>query len=218
MQRFIELIHAFAGRVQAWAEGLGGPGLMMVAFIDSSFLTLPEVADILLVLFTIREPSRWWYFSAMTTLGSMAGSYALFLVGRKGGEAMLRRNFHERHVDRGLEWFKKYGAFVLIVPAMLPPPMPFKIFVLLAGVSGVSRGPFLGALAAGRGARYGGEALLARAYGEPALDFVTDNAWRVFLPAVGLLVGALAIWWLWRSRQQRRIAPGNAPPPARDTH
>ena len=106
MQRFLELIHAFAGRVQAVAEGLGGPGLMLVAFIDSSFLSLPELADILVVMFTLREPSRWWYFSLMTTAGSMAGSYALFLVGRKGGEAMLRRNFHERHVDRGLEWFK----------------------------------------------------------------------------------------------------------------
>ena len=93
MQRFLELIHAFASRVQALAEGLGGPGLMLVAFIDSSFLTLPEVADILVVLFTMREPSRWWYFSGMTTLGSMAGWYTLFLVGRKGGEAMLRRNF-----------------------------------------------------------------------------------------------------------------------------
>ena len=218
MQRFLEFIHSFAGRVQAVAEGLGGPGLMLVAFIDSSFLTLPEVADILVVMFTIREPSRWWYFSGMTTVGSMAGSYALYLVGRKGGEAMLRRNFHERHVDRGLEWFKKYGSLVLIIPAMLPPPMPFKIFVLLAGVSGVSRGPFLAALLTGRGARYGGEALLARAYGERALDFVTDNASRVFLPAAGVLVVAIAIWLLWRWRQQRRIAAGNAPPPAHDTH
>jgi membrane protein YqaA with SNARE-associated domain len=218
MQRFMEFIHTFAGRVQAFAEGLGGPGLVLVAFIDSSFLTLPEVADILVVVFTIREPSRWWYFSGMTTLGSMAGSYALFLVGRKGGEALLRRNFHERHVDRGLEWFKKYGALVLIIPAMLPPPMPFKIFVLLAGVSGVSRGPFLAALAAGRGARYGGEALLARAYGEQALVFVTENASRLFIPAGGLLVAALAIWWLRRWRQQRRIAAGNAPPPARDSN
>ena len=110
MQRFFEFIYGFGGRMQSVAEALGGPGLMLVAFIDSSFLTLPELADILVVMFTIREPSRWWYFSAMTTLGSMAGSYALFLVGQKGGEALLRRRFHERHVDRGLEWFKKYGA------------------------------------------------------------------------------------------------------------
>ena len=218
MQRFFEFMHAFGLRVQALAEGLGGPGLMLVAFIDSSFLTLPEMADVLVVMFTLREPDRWLYFSAMTTMGSMAGSYALFLVGRKGGEALLRRRFHERHVDRGLLWFKKYGALVLIIPAMLPPPMPFKIFVLLAGVAGVSTWPFLAALAAGRGVRYGGEAFLARVYGERALTFVTDNAAAVFLPTSIVLVAGAVAWFLWRQRQRRRIAPGNAPPPARDSH
>ena len=218
MQRFLEFIHAFAARVQALAEGLGGPGLMLVAFFDSSFLTLPEVADVLVVGFTIRDPTRWLYFGAMTTIGSMAGSYVLFLIGRKGGEALLRRNFHERHVDRGLEWFKRYGAVVLIVPAVLPPPMPFKIFVLLAGVAGVSTGPFLAALASGRGARYFGEALLARVYGERALTFVTENASSLLLPISIAVAVALLTWWLWHRRQQRRIAAGNASPPARDSH
>ena len=217
MQRFFEFLHAFADRVQAIAEGLGGPGLILVAFIDSSFLTLPEVADMLVVMFTLRDPSHWWYFGAMTTVGSMAGSYALFLVGRKGGEALLRRRFHERHVDRGLEWFKRFGALVLIIPAMLPPPMPFKIFVLLSGVSGVSTLPFLTALAIGRGARYCGVALLTKAYGDHALALVTENASRIFLPASTVLVIGIAVWWIWRRRQQRKIAAASAPT-ARDTH
>jgi membrane protein YqaA with SNARE-associated domain len=201
MQRFLEFMHSFAGRVQAFAEGLGGPGLMLVAFVDSSFLTLPEVADILVVVFTIREPSRWWYFSGMTTLGSLAGSYVLFLVGRKGGEALLRRQFHERHVDRGLEWFKKYGALVLIIPAMLPPPMPFKIFVLLAGVSGVSRGPVSGRARgrtrgplrrrspAGAGVRRPGAGLRHR-----------QRVARVSAGR-GRADCGRAIWWLWRWRR-----------------
>ena len=217
MQRFFDLLHAFANRVQALAEGLGAPGLILVAFVDSSFLTLPEMADVLVVMFTLREPSQWLYFGLLTTAGSLAGSYALFLVGRKGGEALLRSRFHERHVDRGLEWFGRYGALVLVVPAMLPPPMPFKIFVLLAGVSGVSTVRFLGAVALGRGLRYCGEAWLARVYGDRALTFVTENASRVFLPALLVLVAGIAIWWLWHRRQQRRIAAGNASPPARDT-
>ena len=204
MQRFMEFIYTFAGRVQAFAEGLGGPGLVLVAFIDSSFLTLPEVADILVVVFTIREPSRWWYFSGMTTLGSMAGSYALFLVGRKGGEALLRRNFHERHVDRGLEWFKKYGALVLIIPAMLPPPMPFKIFVLAAGVARMPPVEFLIAVAIGRGIRYFGEGLLALWYGERALTFLRNNAHTVGL-WLGLIVLAGGVGWvLWKKRARGR--------------
>ena len=80
---------------------------------------------------------------------------------------------------------------MLIIPAMLPPPMPFKIFVLLAGVSGVSRGRFLAAVAVGRGTRYGGEAQLARMYGEQALRFVRTTRRVVFIPAGGLLVAVI---------------------------
>jgi len=203
-------MHGLALRVQAFAEALGGPGLLLVAFFDSSFITLPEVADFLVVFFTIREPDRWIYFASLTTTGSVAGCYALFLLARKGGEAWLRRRLRESHIERGLEWFKRYGALVLIVPAMLPPPIPFKIFVLLAGVAGLSTRRFLVSVAIGRGLRYGGEALLARWYGERALVFINENASRVFMPAAGVLIVGGAAWWLWQRRQRRRIGAGRA--------
>ena len=58
-------------------------------------------------------------------------------VGRKGGEAFLRKRFHERHVDRAMAVFRRHGMLAILVPSLLPPPMPFKIFVLAAGVSGM---------------------------------------------------------------------------------
>jgi membrane protein YqaA with SNARE-associated domain len=206
----LQFMHGLAARIQAFAEALGGPGLLLVAFFDSSFITLPEVADFLVVFFTIREPDRWLYFASLTTVGSLAGCYALFLIARKGGEALLRRRLKESHIERGLEWFKRHGVFVLIVPAMLPPPVPFKIFVLLAGVAGLSTRRFLCAVAIGRGLRYGGEALLARWYGERALAFITENASGIFTPAAGALIVAIAAWWLWQWWQRRRIGAGRA--------
>lgn len=208
----IGLLHSLSAWVQHVAEGLGGPGLALVAFFDSSFLTLPEVADLLVAVFTIREPSQWLYFAAMTTLGSVAGCYALYLVGRKGGEALLRRQFHERHVDCGLSWFQRYGAFVLIVPALLPPPMPFKIFVLLAGVSGVPTAQFLAAVAFARGLRYGGFALLAYYYGNWALRLLKENVYDVILPVVGIAaVLGLGVWlWYRWGRSTRATAPADA--------
>ncbi len=213
----MQFLNNLAARAQAFAESLGGPGLTIVAFVDSSFLTLPEVADILVVLFSIRSPESWLYFTLMTTIGSISGSYALFLVGRKGGEAMLRRKFHERHVDRGLAWFKRFGAGLLVVPAMMPPPMPFKLLVLLSGVSGVARLPFVAAVAIGRGIRYGAEAYLATLYGDQVLTQIRENGikWALPLAAVAVIVGAL--WWAWRRRETRRRptsggrpeAPGN---------
>jgi membrane protein YqaA with SNARE-associated domain len=208
MQAFLNFIHGLAARAQALAEALGGPGLLLVAFVDSSFLTLPEVADILVVLFAIRSPGDWPYFAAMTTAGSVAGSYVLYLVGRKGGEAMLRRRFHERHVDRGLAWFRRFGAGVLVVPAMMPPPMPFKLFVLVAGVAGVDRRRLVAAVAIGRGIRYGGEAYLATLYGEQALRFIQDNAFRWALPVVLAVVAVVTGWFLWRRIRRRRGSAG----------
>ena len=198
MDRFSEITERLTAVVERFAESWGAPGLAVVAFFDSSFLTLPEVADLLVVVFTIRNPDHWFYFAAMTTLGSAAGCYAVYLLGRKGGEALVRRGFHERHIDRSLDWFRRYGPFVLVVPALLPPPMPFKAFVLMAGVSGLRPLPFLAAVGLGRGLRYGGEAWLARTYGDAALDFVRQNAFSLLWPALGLALVVAGGWWLWR--------------------
>ena len=198
MDRISEFAHRVSEFLQQLAESWGGPGLALVAFCDSSFLTLPEVADLLVAVSTIREPHNWFYFAAMTAVGSVLGCYALFLVGRKGGEALVRRGFHERHVDRVLEWFRKHGALVLIIPAMMPPPMPFKAFVLTAGVSGVRTMPFLIAVGSGRLARYGLVAWLARTYGEATRVFIQHNAFSVLWPVLGVAIIAIGGWWLWR--------------------
>jgi membrane protein YqaA with SNARE-associated domain len=206
----MQFLQSLAARAQAFAESLGGPGLLIVAFVDSSFLTLPEVADILVVLFAVRSPDYWLYFSAMTTLGSIAGSFTLFYIGRKGGEALLRRNFHERHVDRGLAWFKRFGAWVLVLPAMLPPPMPFKLFVLLSGVAGVARLPFIAAVATGRGLRYGGEAYLATLYGEEVLSFIKNNAFEWALPVLAAILLPVTLWWLWHKLTRDDASAGSS--------
>ena len=208
MQSFLNFMHGLAARAQTLAETLGGPGLAIVAFVDSSFLTLPEVADLLVILLAIRSPDDWLYLAFMTTLGSVVGSYTLYAIGRKGGEALLRRRFHERHVDRFLGWFRRFGAGVLIIPAMLPPPMPFKLFVLVSGVSGVPRKRFVTAVLIGRGLRYGGEAYLATIYGEAALKLVQTNALEWVLPGLGVVIVAVAGWWLWRRRIARTRAAG----------
>ena len=194
MQRVVESIGAFAA-------GLGAPGLVLVAFLDSSFLSLPEVTDILVVVLVIKRPEFWMWHALFATLGSVAGCYALYLVGRKGGEVVLRRRFKAQNVERGLEIFRRYGLLAVVVPAILPPPMPFKIFVLLAGVARVRPATFILAAIIGRGFRYGSEALLAYWYGEQATRFIQEN-----LPVVSLWLGVtiavLAIVYIvWRRRR-----------------
>lgn len=191
--------------IQGFAESLGGPGLFIIAFFDSSFLSFPEVCDALIVLLTVQRPERMVFYALVTTAGSVAGCYSLYSVGRKGGEAFLRKRFNERHVDRALAVFRRHGMLSILVPSLLPPPMPFKIFVLAAGVSGMRDAEFLIAVSAGRALRYFGAGLLALWKGRQAIDWLHENA-----PTVGIVLAVLVVTGaalgIWR-RSRRKATP-----------
>ena len=194
-------MHRLVERVQMFALALGGPGLFLIAFLDSSFLSFPEVVDVVIVVAVTAEKQRIIYYPLLATLGSIAGCFALYLVGAKGGEALVRKRMHARHVDRALAVFQRHGLLTIIVPSLLPPPFPFKPFVLAAGIAGIRPLDFLIAVALGRGLRYYGEALLAFFYGERASRFLRDNAGTVSLGvAAVILVGGLA--WIWYQKRR----------------
>src|SRR5215470_20217625 len=146
----------------------GGFGLMVLAMCDSSFVSLPEVNDLLLMTFAINDPSGMVKFALLTTIGSVAGCALLYAVGRKGGETFLRKTFADERIGRVQKWYQRHGVLAVIVPSLLPPPTPFKVFVLAAGTFGISWPKFVIAVAIGRGIRYFSEALLAVEYGADA--------------------------------------------------
>ncbi|HKY22620.1 MAG TPA: VTT domain-containing protein [Vicinamibacterales bacterium] len=192
-------------RITAWIEtfaiSVGAPGLFIIAFLDSSFLSFPEVNDILIVLAVVNHPERMVLYATMATLGSVAGCLALYFVGRKGGERLMRKRFSGGNVERASNLMRKYGAMALIVPALLPPPAPFKIFVLMGGVANIPLPTFIWAIAVGRGVRYFGEGILAVMYGKQALTYIHENGKMVGL-ALALLVLAGGVgYYLWARRR-----------------
>lgn len=181
---------------------MGAPGLALVAFLDSSFISLPQVTDALVVALTLKDPSRWLIHAVATTAGSVAGCFALYGVAKKGGEAFLRRKFKEHHIDRGLRLVQKHGWLTVTVPSLMPPPTPFKLFVLLAGIAEIRPLTFVAAVGLGRGFRYGGEAFLTYRYGERATEFISNNLPAVSMALAGVIVvGGLGLV-LWRRRRQ----------------
>src|SRR5262245_53284189 len=142
------------------------------------------------------------YYAFMATLGSTLGCLTTYDPARKGGEAFLRKRFREHHVDRGLKLFQKYGLLVLIVPALLPPPAPFKIFVLLAGVAAMPVWQFVTAIAVARGVRYFGEGLLAVWYGDRAFAFLHDHAKIIGLSLAAVALAFGVIWIAWQRRRR----------------
>ncbi len=197
-------------RITAWIEAfalsIGGPGLLLIAFLDSSFLSFPEVNDLLIVMLVINHPHRMVFYATMSTLGSIAGCLALYYVGRRGGTPLLEKRFKGGKAEAAANLMRKHGAMALIVPALLPPPAPFKIFVLMAGVANVPLRTFIWAIGVGRGVRYFGEGILAVMYGRQALDYIHENGRTVGL-VLGILVLAGGVaYYFWK----RRGAPAQA--------
>jgi membrane protein YqaA with SNARE-associated domain len=184
----------------AWARHIaltfGAPGLFLIAFVDASFLSLPEINDILLVWMVTRHKHRFVLYATASTLGSIAGCLALYYIGRKGGEALVRKRFGGASVEHAMASFRRFGIMAVLIPSILPPPAPFKIFVLLAGLADISAGRFIAAIAIGRGARYFGEGLLALKYGDRTIDFMRAHGVAVSLWSVGILLAGVAVYIL----------------------
>src|SRR5438034_6843771 len=176
------------GRVQSLAVALGAPGLFIVAFLDSSFLSLPEIADLLVVYMVTRHKSQMIVYVLCTTIGSLAGCLVMYFIGRKGTDALARGRFGGARAERTMATLRRHGMIAVLVASILPPPMPFKVFVLLAGAAGISVTKFASAVLIGRGARYLLLGVLAVRYGDVAIDYVHRNAVTVSLAAVGVLV------------------------------
>jgi membrane protein DedA with SNARE-associated domain len=128
------------------------------------------------------------------------GCYLLYAVAWRGGESFLRRRFSSARVNRGLALYQRHGLLAVIVPSLLPPPVPFKLFVLLAGAARVSPLKFGAAIVIGRGIRYFGQGYLAVLYGERAAAMVQAHGTAVGLGLAALAVVLGVIYYFWRKR------------------
>ena len=191
----------FVQGIQALAMSMGAPGIFLVAFLDSSILSLPEIADLLIIYMVTKRPSLFLLYVGSATIGSLVGCLVLYFVGKKGGAALVHKRFDSAAVGRTLDAFRRHGVMAVLVPSILPPPAPFKPFVLLAGVADISVGRFTAAILIGRGARYSLEGLLALWYGERALAFMRDHGIQVAIAAIALLVVGFLVYLYWPRRR-----------------
>jgi membrane protein YqaA with SNARE-associated domain len=195
-------VKSFINWVYGIALTLGGPGLFVIAFLDSSFISLPQINDLLVVLMVVRHKTLMPYYAGMATAGSVAGCYVLYLIAERGGEAFLNKRLKAGHTARALAMYQRHGLLALMVPALLPPPAPFKLFVLMAGVAGVKPLKFVTAIAAARGVRYLVLGALAIRYGDAALELMRTQGRTVAIwLAVAIVAAAMAFWLVSRRRR-----------------
>jgi membrane protein YqaA with SNARE-associated domain len=147
------------------------------------------------------------YYAFMATAGSVAGCYVIYYLAEKGGSAFVRKRLKPGHVERSLEMYRRHGLLALIVPALLPPPAPFKLFVLAAGLASVRPLPFVAAIAIARGLRYLALGALAIYFGDAALELMRTQGRTVALVLVGLILAGALAWWLQDRWVSRPLSP-----------
>jgi membrane protein YqaA with SNARE-associated domain len=166
------------------------PAMILIGALDSSLLSLPEINDYLVVGRCIKQPSAAFYFPLFAAIGSVIGCLALYTIMRRGGQALLQRRFKRENIERVERVYARYGFLAIAIPAVLPPPMPFKIFVATAGTLEYPRWKFLTTVMLARSFRYYVEGILAVFYGRRVLTFLKDNGLVVLsiVAAAALLI------------------------------
>jgi membrane protein YqaA with SNARE-associated domain len=180
-------LNGWKQKVVAFASGLGAPGLFLISFLDSSVLTFPIINDLLLIELSIEHPARMPLYALMAALGSVLGCVLLFFIAEKGGEALFHK--HAGHRAQAIRhWVVQNGFWGMLFAALLPPPTPFKVFVVAAGVFEVRLASFTSAVGLARLIRYFGIGYLAIRYGQDAVPFLKQHK-----GSVAMVITVLAI-------------------------
>lgn len=184
---FLEISRQVVIAPMYWAA----PLMVLVGALDSSLLSLPEVNDYITVTRVAHNPSEVYYFPFFPAVGSLIGCLLLYRIARSG-EKFISKRFHPKHLDRVKDLYRKWGLFALVIPALLPPPMPFKIFVATAGVLNYPPMRFAVTILIARMVRYYFWGILAYFYQDEVkmmLSWLEEH----FFVLLGVIVGVMAL-------------------------
>lgn len=202
------------GQFSEYLITYGAFGLFVVALLDSTFVPLPSSADALMLVLSTAHPSWMLLYAFMATAGSALGCWILYLISRRAGARALNR-FSARKQARVKHLIERYDMIAVLVATLLPPPFPFKLFVVTAGVFRFSLLRFMLAIIAGRAFRFLLEGYFAVRYGAEAKQILAK-----YYPWIGLgLVAAILLFVIvkrfWKrgqadaTEQSLEISSGN---------
>ena len=166
----------------------GPAGILLLSILDSSGVPVAGVFDALLVLIAVERPGVAWLCGGLAVAGSTIGNTLLYWTARRGGRRFMEKAAPEGRAAKFREWFIRYGMVTVFVPALVPIPMPLKLFVISAGVLGTAAAEFIGVILLARILRYFGEVWLGVTLGRESPAFLKTHAWNFAAGAVLLFV------------------------------
>ena len=209
MKFLIHKITKVLTRVSEYLITFGAFGLFLVALLDSSFVPLPSSADALMLLLSAAHPSWMLLYAFMATAGSALGCLILYLISRRAGARALTK-FSPAKQRRVKDLIDRYDALSVLVATLLPPPFPFKLFVITAGVFRFSLTRFMLAVIAGRAFRFLLEGYFAVRYGAEAKAILAKYYPWIGLGLVVLIISVALMRHLLkrRSRGEAEVVAG----------
>lgn len=192
-------IARWLAEVRDYLQAFGAFGLFGIALLDSAFVPLPGGPDAVMLILSGRNPSMMPVYALAATLGSTIGCVLLYYISRRAGRRALER-FPKQKRARVEGWIERYDVLSVLVASLLPPPFPFKLFVVTAGVFHLKVVRFALAVAAGRAARFLLEGWVAVAYGERAQQFLADNFAWIGLSLVAVVIAVFLLRSLTRKK------------------
>jgi membrane protein YqaA with SNARE-associated domain len=178
-------------------------GVGAVAVLDSSSIPVPM--DAILALYIWNDKRHFWVYCLMAAVGSAIGGLVPYGLGRAGGELFLLRRVNRAKFEQMRDRFERQEFLAVMIPSMMPPPTPWKLFVFASGVFEMRVVDFLLAVLAGRMLRWLGLSLLVLKLGPGAVDLVAKHALVVVLVVGALAVVGFALWWRRKKRSGKLL-------------
>jgi membrane protein DedA with SNARE-associated domain len=187
-----------------WLVRFGAVGQIGVALLDSSVVPMPGSLDILTIILSAHKHEFWPMYAAAAWVGTVAGGYMTYRLGRQGGKELLEKKIPKRRLERVYRWMENHSSLMLFVPTLLPPPTPVSYFVLAAGAMNISKKKYFLSFGSAKAIRYVLLAWLSSRYGHQIIHWAKREAPYMLYILLGLLFAgaiALGIWSYYRRKQ-----------------
>jgi membrane protein YqaA with SNARE-associated domain len=182
---------------------LGFWGIGAIALLDSS--TIPVPMDAILAVYVWNNKPNFWLYCLMAAIGSAIGGLLPYGLGRAGGELFLLKRVDRARFERMRVRFERQEFLAVMIPSMLPPPAPWKMFVFASGVFEMRILPFMFAVFTGRMVRWLILSMLVLKLGPGAADMVAHHAVRA-IAVIGVLAALAFIgWWMKKKSDGKRL-------------
>ena len=205
------MLRGLTKKLGTFLASYGPGGLFAISFLDSSFVPLPGLNDALLIYLCASQPVAAPLFAVLATAGSLSGSLVLYWFARSGSKLALKKKGTLKGIEHAKPWLEKNGFLSMVIMSLLPPPAPFKLFLLASGIFRFPLIQFLAGLAVGRSLRFAGIAYISARYGKEAEILLRDNVAWVSLAAVAVFTLTALIFRRFRTNPDPNSGSGSGP-------